>query len=194
MALGYNSGYQESISVHPTRRQIFAGKPYSTFPNIWEWLMLTNHWSQFHQPPKYRQCRQILKSFPPVSRAWPGGRWWRWGKWNGAAELPPAALIHLHSQILPWVSGEIYLRVLTFIPNFYSWVNLVVPKNWAAYFSAISGQKIDLTTVLRSCWPIEWRKRGFIASGPFSSFFLTFAHEKNHFPVVKIGFRGHTSH
>ena len=29
----------------------------------------------------------------------------------------------------------------------YSWVNLVVPKNWGAYFSAISGQKFDLTTV-----------------------------------------------
>ena len=39
MALSYNLGYQESISVHPTRRQIFAGKPYSTFPNIWEWLI-----------------------------------------------------------------------------------------------------------------------------------------------------------
>ena len=34
MALSYNLGYQESISVHSTRRQIFAGKPYSTFPNI----------------------------------------------------------------------------------------------------------------------------------------------------------------
>ena len=39
MALSYNLGYQESISVHPTRRQIFAGKPYSTFPNIWEWVI-----------------------------------------------------------------------------------------------------------------------------------------------------------
>ena len=39
MALSYNFGYQESISVHPTRRQIFAGKPDSTFPNIWEWLI-----------------------------------------------------------------------------------------------------------------------------------------------------------
>ena len=28
MALSYNLAYQESISVHPTRRQIFAGKPY----------------------------------------------------------------------------------------------------------------------------------------------------------------------
>ena len=42
MALSYNLGYQESISVHPTRRQIFAGNPYSTFPNIWEWLIWAN--------------------------------------------------------------------------------------------------------------------------------------------------------
>ena len=39
MALSYNLGYQESISVHPTRRPIFAGKPYSTFPNIWQWVI-----------------------------------------------------------------------------------------------------------------------------------------------------------
>ena len=39
MALSYNLGYQESISVHPIRRQIFAGKPDSTFPNIWQWLI-----------------------------------------------------------------------------------------------------------------------------------------------------------
>ena len=42
MAISYNLGYQEGISVHPTRRQIFAGKPYSTFPNIWEWVIYTN--------------------------------------------------------------------------------------------------------------------------------------------------------
>ena len=39
MALSYNLGYQESISVHLTRRQIFDGKPYSNFPNIWQWLI-----------------------------------------------------------------------------------------------------------------------------------------------------------
>ena len=39
MALSYNLGKQESISVHPTRRQNFAGKPYSNFPNTWEWLI-----------------------------------------------------------------------------------------------------------------------------------------------------------
>ena len=39
MALSYNLGYRESISVHPTRRQNFAGKVYSNFPNIWEWVI-----------------------------------------------------------------------------------------------------------------------------------------------------------
>ena len=54
----------------------------------------------------------------------------------------------------------------------YSWVNQVCPKNWGAYFSAISGRKFDLTTVLRSCWPTEWHRRGFIASDPFFSLLL----------------------
>ena len=40
MALSYNLGYQESISVPPTSRQNFAGKVYSNFPNIWEWVVL----------------------------------------------------------------------------------------------------------------------------------------------------------
>ena len=44
MTLSYNLAYQEIISVHPTRRQIFAGKPYSTFPNIWEWVIF---WLRF---------------------------------------------------------------------------------------------------------------------------------------------------
>ena len=46
MALSYNLGYQESISVHPTRRQNFAGKVYSNFPNIWKWVILIweDHW------------------------------------------------------------------------------------------------------------------------------------------------------
>ena len=44
MTLSYNLAYQEIILVHPTRRQIFAGKPYSTFWNIWEWVIL-------HSPP-----------------------------------------------------------------------------------------------------------------------------------------------
>ena len=44
MALSYNLGYQESISVHLTRRQIFAGKPYFTFWNIWEWVIFWTSW------------------------------------------------------------------------------------------------------------------------------------------------------
>ena len=51
MALSYNLGYQESISVHPTRRQIFAGKPDSTFFSLWQTpscdflgLLVKRHW------------------------------------------------------------------------------------------------------------------------------------------------------
>ena len=32
--------YQEISLEHPKRRQIFAGKPYSTFWNIWDLLIL----------------------------------------------------------------------------------------------------------------------------------------------------------
>ena len=39
MKLSYNLAYQETILVHSTRRQIFAGKPYSTFYNIWDLLI-----------------------------------------------------------------------------------------------------------------------------------------------------------
>ena len=40
MALSYNLAYQEIISVHPTKRQIFAGKSDSAFWNIWEWVIM----------------------------------------------------------------------------------------------------------------------------------------------------------
>ena len=49
MALSYNLGYQESISVHPTRRHNFAGKVYSIFPNIWEWVIANNILSPYFQ-------------------------------------------------------------------------------------------------------------------------------------------------
>ena len=39
MALSYNLAYQEIILVHPTKRQIFAGKTDSTFWNIWQWVI-----------------------------------------------------------------------------------------------------------------------------------------------------------
>ena len=42
MTLIYNLAYQEIISVHPTRRQIFAGKSDSTFWIIWHWVL---YWS-----------------------------------------------------------------------------------------------------------------------------------------------------
>ena len=45
MTLSYNLAYQEMIFVHPTRRQIFAGRPYSTFPNIWEWLIFMKYFT-----------------------------------------------------------------------------------------------------------------------------------------------------
>ena len=40
MTLSYDLAYQEIILVHPTRRQIFAGRPYSTFWNVWEGVIL----------------------------------------------------------------------------------------------------------------------------------------------------------
>ena len=40
MTLSYNLAYQEIISVHPTKRQIFAGKSDSAFWNIWEWVIM----------------------------------------------------------------------------------------------------------------------------------------------------------
>ena len=43
MALSYNLVYQEIISVHPTRRQNFAGKTDSTFWNIWQWVIYENN-------------------------------------------------------------------------------------------------------------------------------------------------------
>ena len=57
MALSYNLDYQESISVHPTRRQNFAGKPYSTFWNIWEWVIctLTTVWATQCMHPSIKQ-------------------------------------------------------------------------------------------------------------------------------------------
>ena len=38
-ASAVNFSYQETILVHPTRRQIFAGKPDSAVYNIWDLLI-----------------------------------------------------------------------------------------------------------------------------------------------------------
>ena len=53
MALSYNLAYQEIISVHPTRRQIFAGKTDSTFWNIWQWVV----YRPLYQYSSYNLCR-----------------------------------------------------------------------------------------------------------------------------------------
>ena len=79
MALSYNLGYQESISVHPTRRQNFAGKVYSNFPNIWEWVICScafvcgpcraRRWDIF----KYRRCfvqSQFSKNDLEAKQSW----------------------------------------------------------------------------------------------------------------------------
>ena len=61
-------------------------------------------------------------------------------------------------EIHIWIHDKLSNDLGTHLQCTYSWVNLVVPKNWAVYFSAISGRKFDLTTVLRSCWPLgHWK-------------------------------------
>ena len=60
MALSYNLGYQESISVHPTRRQNFAGKPYSNFPNIWEWLLPAAPWGILSHLRTLKNCQTCI--------------------------------------------------------------------------------------------------------------------------------------
>ena len=39
MTLTYHLSYLETILVHPTRRQSFAGKLHSTFRNIWAFVV-----------------------------------------------------------------------------------------------------------------------------------------------------------
>ena len=64
-------------------------------------------------------------------------------------------------------------------PDFSSFSNIALERhNRQSSFQKTEGlisqpgRKFGLTSVLRLCWPIEWRRRGFIASGPFFSFFL----------------------
>ena len=110
---------------------------------------------------------------------------WQVGWYLFNLALSHRTSLQMESSILKYEHIYLHTRDVYCVAHTHSWVNLVVPKNWGAYFSALSGRKFDLKTVLTSCWHIEWRRRGFIASGPFFSRFLTFAHEKNHFPVVK---------
>ena len=69
MALSYNLGYQESISVHPTRRQNFAGKVYSIFPNIWEWVVSSRKWNNLHSALKYWRPKKYSEE--PHVKFWP---------------------------------------------------------------------------------------------------------------------------
>ena len=64
MALSYNLGYQESISVHPTRRHIFAGKSDSTFLNIWQWVIYSGQlrWFVLLSPKIYPIIPKALMS------------------------------------------------------------------------------------------------------------------------------------
>ena len=81
--------------------------------------------------------------------------------WNKfPLHLPPPS--SLHPRMLPFEN----LTVL----EYYSRSNLVLTKSEGAFFSAIFGQKFDLKTVLRPCWPPEWRGRGFITSGCLNNF------------------------
>ena len=66
MALSYNLGYQESISVHPTRRQIFAGKPYLTFPNIWEWVIPPKNDDVIYEQPLKRRGSKYQKKWEEI--------------------------------------------------------------------------------------------------------------------------------
>ena len=47
-------------------------------------------------------------------------------------------------------------------------------KNWRSLFLSHSERKFNLTTVLRPCWPLEWRKRDCITSGCLKNCFRDF--------------------
>ena len=68
MALSYNLGYQESISVHPTRRQNFAGKPYLNFPNIWEWLINVTNYSKSPTKSKLKYSSEYTRKIRTSKR------------------------------------------------------------------------------------------------------------------------------
>ena len=125
MALSYNLGYQESISVHPTRRQNFAGKPYSTFPNISEWVILTsnlvkNQFSLFCLSGSSVSFRQIICSLyitptfhtlrPTLTeRSELSLRIKMWHQQSCRSNL--FCFLASHKLQWPWKSGDIFLIV-----------------------------------------------------------------------------------
>ena len=89
--------------------------------------------------------------------------------WCQTQILHPKRRARLFQICYKYISGGktylgCFLVSLPWYTMIYSWVNLVCPRIEGGYFSAISGQKFYLTTVLRSCWPLEWRMRDFITS------------------------------
>ena len=89
--------------------------------------------------------------------------------WCQTQILHPKRRARLFQICYKYISGGktylgCFLVSLPWYTMIYSWVNLVCPKIEGGYFSALSGRKFDLTTVLRSCWPLKWRRRGFITS------------------------------
>ena len=69
-----------------------------------------------------------------------------------------------------WGFVWLFLALNTNCNRLYSWKlekNLLRP--FCTHFTYPQSRILspfDLTTVLRSCWPIEWHRRSFIASGP----------------------------
>ena len=123
MALSYNLGYQESISVHPTRRQNFAGKVYSNFPNIWEWLIsIFGPSSPVHLRNIFRwgkSTRSLTNRSPRTSQAY-RVQWGKdmWTNWLGHRQLLLTLDTTLTFLLLLWteiVCGYCIWRITT--PN-----------------------------------------------------------------------------
>ena len=123
MALSYNLGYQESISVHPTRRQNFAGKVYSNFPNIWEWLINIhtlhpydhNHllhlpWDNSGQqqtPTETNRHQETVPGTPKGCSRMCGGSCWHWMAFAGACWclLVPDGVFLVSYGVWRWEEG-----------------------------------------------------------------------------------------
>ena len=137
MVLSYNLAYQEINSVHPTRRQILAGKPYSTFWNIWEWVIYRHICLMIHQ--KTHQTNPMAPGDPldipndplrphegPPQPLWTTKHapWSHWTlKITCSALLfirgPPVMIIIYHHIILPLDFCTVYPRSSSGVRRFY---------------------------------------------------------------------------
>ena len=95
MGLSYNLGYQESISVHPTRRQNFAGKVYSIFPNIWQWVIQLAIGPSEDPTARGFQFVGILASLLSITKG--VAEWWVKGRKKGLIQDAPLTTILLVS-------------------------------------------------------------------------------------------------